>query len=347
VDSRFLNTIYIRARKEVDDKVKFEEIDRLIGSDFSENYNPLLDFIEKNKNYSFSNEIEKLCNSINSIQNFDYKYLFIRKFMVGIISSIYGDPSPLCLVLCGGQNSGKTTFWNNLLPSELHSYYAESKLDSNKPTDDELLMTQKLLIMDDEFGGKNKTEAKRLKELTSKRAFTLREPYGRKNVTIPRVAVLCGTSNERQILNDPTGNRRIIPLEVISFDFQLLNSIDRISLFMEAVYWYNEGVTYHTNKEEIAYLNGNTQQFEQIRPEQELLQRYFRNPVDGESASFMSAMDIKVYLEKATQQRIILPKLVFELEQLNYMRIQKEGRTGYNVRLTEYDYAIESRVAPF
>jgi predicted P-loop ATPase len=220
-------------------------------------------------------------------------------------------------------------------------------LDSNKPTDDELLMTQKLLIMDDEFGGKNKTEAKRLKELTSKRAFTLREPYGRKNVTIPRVAVLCGTSNERQILNDPTGNRRIIPLEVISFDFQLLNSIDRISVFMEAVYWYNEGVTYHTNKEEIAYLNGNTQQFEQIRPEQELLQRYFRNPVDGESASFMSAMDIKVYLEKATQQRIILPKLVFELEQLNYMRIQKEGRTGYNVRLTEYDYAIESRVAPF
>ena len=57
-----------------------------------------------------------------------------------------------------------------MLPKELRSYYAESKLDAGK--DDEILMTQKLLIMDDEMGGKSKKEVKRLKELTSKQTYS-------------------------------------------------------------------------------------------------------------------------------------------------------------------------------
>jgi len=53
-----------------------------------------------------------------------------------------------------------------LLPKPLANYYAESKLDGGK--DDDILLTKKLIIMDDEFGGKSKFEAKRFKELTSK-----------------------------------------------------------------------------------------------------------------------------------------------------------------------------------
>ncbi len=101
------------------------------------------------------------------------------------------------LVLCGPrQGTGKTEFFRRILPPELIRYYAESKLDAGK--DDEILMTQKLLIMDDEMGGKNKKEDKRLKELISKQTFSLREPYGRHNVELNRISVLCGTTNDEE-----------------------------------------------------------------------------------------------------------------------------------------------------
>jgi len=53
--------------------------------------------------------------------------------------------------------------------------------------DDELLMSQKLIIMD-EMSGKNKTDQKRFKDLTSKHTFSLRAPYDRggKKLTLSR-----------------------------------------------------------------------------------------------------------------------------------------------------------------
>ena len=67
-----------------------------------------------------------------------------------------GDYSLAILVLCGDQGIGKTNFFRNLLPAELRSYYGESKLDAGK--DDEILMCKKIILCDDEFGGKSKQE---------------------------------------------------------------------------------------------------------------------------------------------------------------------------------------------
>ena len=75
-------------------------------------------------------------------------------------------------------------------------------------------MTKKWIILDDEYGGKSKREEKRLKEITSKAWINIREPYGRVSVDLRRLSVFCGTSNESQILNDPTGNRRILPIHI-------------------------------------------------------------------------------------------------------------------------------------
>lgn len=45
-------------------------------------------------------------------------------------------------------------------------------------------MTKKLIILDDEFGGKSKQDAKRLKELSSKQWFNLRRRiFGRTSET--------------------------------------------------------------------------------------------------------------------------------------------------------------------
>ena len=139
-------------------------------------YNPFEQFFNKYSNVSRSTDlITKLANAIDTETPNVEKW--IKHWGCGLISSIYGKSSPLVLVLAGGQNSGKTEFFRRLLPFELQEYYAESKLDAGK--DDDILMCKKLIIMDDEFGGKSKKENKRFKELTSKHTFSIRAPYGR------------------------------------------------------------------------------------------------------------------------------------------------------------------------
>ena len=51
-------------------------------------------------------------------------------------------------------------------------------------------MTKKILIVDDEFGGKNKSDYKKLKNLSSKQHFSVRRPYGKVSEDLERIAVL-------------------------------------------------------------------------------------------------------------------------------------------------------------
>lgn len=344
-----LNTIFVKAKK-VLPKINYELIERLINSDFVPSYNPLKLFMES----AIKGEADSLINfnfgagphlPINSIvqelkshaplitklfstiqtKDPDFLLYFGAKWLVSMVSAIYGEHSPLMLVLSGEkQNTGKTEWFRRLLPNDLRNYYAESKLDREK--DDEILMTQKLLIMDDEMGGKSKKEIKRLKELTSKQVFTLREPYGRYNVDLVRLAVLAGTTNDNEILYDPTGNRRIIPIHVYSINHQLYNSIDKLQLLREVYALYKAGLRWRFTKEDIQYLGTDSASFEMSSGECELIQKYFE-PGDAEQ---LTASEIKVYIEKHTNQRLILDRIAKELKRLGFE--QKYIRWGASTR---------------
>lgn len=319
------NSIFIKAKK-IHDKISYELIDRLINSDFVPEYNPLLQFFEQNKDQNSAGHIDKLFNTIKT-NDAPFLLYFAKKWLVGIISAIHGEHSPLMLVLSGDvQGTGKTEFFRRLLPEELRAYYAESKLDAGK--DDEILMTQKILIMDDEMGGKSKKENKRLKELTSKQVFSLREPYGRNNVDLIRLAVLCGTTNDNEIINDPTGNRRIIPIHVDAIDWQAGNKIDRVALIMEAYHLYKSGFEWQLSKEDIKYLKQDKSHFEVTNLEAELIEQFFKIP-DGDDGELLTASNIKVILEDITKQKLILDRIGKELRRLGFIQkhIKVNGST--------------------
>lgn len=309
------NTIYIEAKKIIPE-LTYELIDRLINSDFVAEYNPFKLFIDANRENITTGHIHKLLSSIDT-PNKDYVRKFGKKWLISIIASIYGQHSPLMLVLCGPkQNTGKTEFFRRLLPDELQYYYAESKLDAGK--DDEILMTQKIIIMDDEMGGKNKKEDKRLKELISKQTFSLREPYGRHNVELNRIAVLCGTTNDEEILYDTTGNRRIIPIHVDGILHQIYNEVDKTSLFMEMVQEYENGFDWKLSFDDIVELSDNTSNFVATSLEGELLDKYFKT---GENA--LTSTEIKILIEKYSNQKIYLDKLCKELKRKGYVQQRK------------------------
>ncbi|MBC7866230.1 MAG: PriCT-2 domain-containing protein [Gloeobacteraceae cyanobacterium ES-bin-316] len=305
------NSIFIEA-KTVIPTVNYELIDRLINSNFIMTYNPLKKFLEDRENDIRSEgHIEKLFLSIKTDRP-DVLLKFGKKWLVSIIASIYGEHSPLMLVLCGPkQGTGKTEFFRRLLPKELHKYYAESKLDAGK--DDEILMTKMILIMDDEMGGKNKKEDKRLKELLSKQTFTLREPYGRHTVDLERIAVLCGTTNDEEILFDTTGNRRILPFFVYDIDHAIYNLVDKEALFMELYWLYKEGFDWKLSFDDVLELSGASTKFNATSLESELIDKYFISGLEP-----WTSTDIKIHIEKHSMQKIYIDRLCKELKRKGF-----------------------------
>jgi predicted P-loop ATPase len=324
VTDRTLNTCLVKTSIALGDiNVPQQAFFNIIYSDVVPMYNPIIEFIGKNTETDLGDTdfIKELSNSIiaRNQEESERNYLFIKKWYVGMIAtSLKNGVSPLSLVLCGGQGTGKTEWFRRLLPNELKSLYAESKLDAGK--DDEILMTQKVLIVDDEFGGKSKQEEKRFKEITSKQIFNLREPYGRVNVDLDRLATLGGTTNDTGILNDPTGNRRLIPIFVQSIDHEQYNAIDKDLLFIQAYREYEKGFNYNLTREEVKLLNDSTGEFEQVDSLEELFLSTFTGDSEYGVAEYLTNTEIWTRIQPQGGGRIgsgrrlgqILKKLGFK-----------------------------------
>ena len=326
------NTIFIDGLKIFDKELKFDTIKRLIHSNFVETYNPIKNWFNANSDRNTTGNIKKLAQSIISTMPLEYIEFFLTKWLIGIVEAVYETTPPLMLILAGDkQGTGKTEFFRRLLPKELQSYYAESKLDKGK--DDDLLMTQKLIIMDDEMSGKSKKDVAHLKSITSKAVFSLREPYGSANVDLKRLALLGGTANDYNLLSDPTGNRRYLIFHTLNIDRELYNSIDKTELLIELFHLYKEGkASSYMSSNDIEYLNSFAEKFEEVSIEKELIQSYFI-PANVGQGVFLSTTEIKVVLEKNSQQRVGVKRLSQELYNLGFNQENKwvDGKTkrGY------------------
>jgi predicted P-loop ATPase len=334
-----LNTIFLKIKKSMD-KLNYDLFERILMSRSTIDYNPFHDFVKSNIEINQKGHIEALANTITSDFGFSptERIYFMKKWLVGMISSIHGIHSPLMLVLTGeNQNTGKTQFFRRLLPNALKPYYAESKMDAGK--DDEILMSQKLLLMDDEMGGKSKKEIARIKELTSKQIITVREPYGRNNVDLQRLAVFGGTSNENGVLSDPTGNRRVIPIHVKSIDHATYNAIDKTFLFMEAYWLWRDGFTHDLTKEDIDKLNRATAgNFDEVSPEEELVFKFFKLPIANEG-QYYTTMEIITTIDLLTKQKLYHKKVGAVLQKNKVIRsfFKRNGLSGMGYKLVKID----------
>lgn len=320
LDDKLLNSIFVNCKTYISKATK-DLVAAIIFSDFVPDHNPfaeVINFYTDNYPEQATGHIEKLIKSIHT--DTPNSAIFIKKWLVSILASVYGKHSPLLLVLCGGQNTGKTEWFRRLLPDILLPYYAESKLDMGK--DDEILMTKKLIIMDDEMGGKSKTEEKQLKLMTSKQIFSIREPYGRVSMDLNRLAVLCGTTNDEEVLSDPTGNRRILPVRVLSIDHKLYNSIDKYLLFFELYLEYCNGYNYELTNEDIEILKASSNDFKRSSTEEELVMRYFGHPDQLENSQSpvheLTNSEIMTIINTKGATKISQTKLGLVLKELKF-----------------------------
>lgn len=335
---RKLNSIFLKAKKAFNiPALTYDILERIIFSEEIPEFNPFEEYFKSNSYRETNGNLDKLCKTIDSYDEIvEFTNIFIKKWFVSLIAATDGYPIRSVLALVGGQNTGKTEWFRRLLPKDLQKYYAESKMDAGK--DDDLLMTQKLIVMNDEMGGKSKQDEKRFKELTSKAVFSLRAPYGRNNEDFKRLAVLCGTSNDKEVINDPTGNTRILPIEVFRINHDSYNSIDKDELFMEAKRLYDKGFDYRLSKKELEFLDKFGGLFQAINQEYEAINKFFTQPVKDPKGNyigfveFLTATDIKDIIEQNSKIHIRnMKKFGIELKKFfgESRGIKRNGSTVY------------------
>lgn len=335
-----LNTILLDA-KSWNKKISKDLFYTYLDSDYMPSINQIKDFFESRENQNFpTGNIKKLADCIDSSTGFDgeefnpkYKEIFIEKWLVGAVAQVYGYVNPLLLVLAGNkQNTGKTEFYRRLCPPALQRYFTESKSEDTKESDLAMKMCESLFVYDDEMSGKNKQDQKHLKYLTSIAEFTIRKPYKRGLEKTKRLATLCGSSNDTGLLSDPTGNRRILPIQVNDINKTLYNSIDKTALFMEAYSIYTDSISkglrvWELKKEDIEILNQNTSEFQQVDKDVELIQRYIRIPDENDNITRIERLtttDITIYFEEMSRQKINIFTLGIKLQSMGF--VQKRSK---------------------
>lgn len=325
-----LNTIYLEAKTQFE-KLSNDMFISILFSHFTPMYNPVKEYFES-LHWDCKDRIEPLVKCITSDTGDDlFRFSAVRSWLLGIIESVYTDePNILQLIFAGKQNTGKSVFFKQLLPEPLKKYMALSQLDAGK--DDQILMCEKLIILDDEYSGKSKDDAKLIKRLLSAPYFNLREPYGKQNVTIKRIASLCATTNETQILNDVTGNRRNLVLEITGrFDFDLYNSIDKEQLFAQLVELHKLGFTSQLNDVMIDQIKEFTQGRNSApNREEEAIDKLFHPPGLHDGYSYYTNTEILAYINDKMKLFINQKMLGMVLTEMGYEKKQK-GKTRIQV----------------
>ena len=206
--------------------------------------------------------------------------------------------SPL---LVGSQGCGKSTFCFNLLPPQLKTYYTDS-IDFSKKRDAEIYLTRFALINIDEFDQVSEKHQGFLKHLLQKPVVNVRKPYASQVESVKRYVSFIATSNHTDLLNDPTGSRRFICIEVKGRTDNT-QPIDYEQLYAQALAALEKGDRYWlTYEEEQVQMQAN-EKFTQRPLVEDLFYRFFRiaSPKEGKE---MSAGEIYLVLQQRSDIKL-------------------------------------------
>jgi predicted P-loop ATPase len=146
------------------------------------------------------------------------------------------------LVFIGDQDKGKSTLARWLCPMPTSTYFIESHISPDS-TDHLRHLCTKLVWEVGELGATTrKADREALKAFITRGEATFRIPWGKHSVTKPALASFIGTINsETGFLNDPTGHRRYLPVELTSIDFKYMTEVDPVQLWAQFAALYKAG----------------------------------------------------------------------------------------------------------
>lgn len=302
------NTIFIRMKTHFDKEIPRSRFEEIIKSKYIKFYNPIKEFVERNKHRNPIGTFEKWLECITlKNENIDRNVVlhFLKKWYTGMIAQALGAEFPnefFLTLLSTDQGIGKSTFLRKfVLPEELRQYQAEHSLTFDD--DFKVIMGQTLLLIDDEMDGRTYESAQSFKNVLSQKDMTTRRKYDRRISTIKRRCSFAGSGNNLNVVRE-SQNRRIIPIEVKYLDYKGLSKIDYNDLFMEAYNLFKSGFKYSYTKDDKQGLENLYQDYIQKSDIELILDEYVELPSYLKDEQFISTLGIVSRLSELYPQFI-------------------------------------------
>lgn len=308
MDRRARNSIAINALKE-GIRAWDRDVERYLTSDFVPLYNPVEEYLCGVGRWDGKDRIRALADLV-PCNNPYWRDLFYRWFLSmvahwrGLDRQHGNSTSPL---LVGAQGFRKSTYCRIILPPELRFGYTDS-LDFKSKQDAERYLGRFMLVNLDEFDQINLNQQGFLKHLLQKPVANLRKPYASSIQEVRRYASFIGTSNQMDLLTDPSGSRRFICIEVTApIDTNV--AINYRQLYAQAMHDIYKGERYWLDDKDEAILKQTNRDFEQVTPLEQLFSSYFQPAESEEAGEWLTAREIFNYLQTKTRDRLSISKI--------------------------------------
>ena len=361
ISDRIVNTLWSQMSSVM--RVNIQDVYRVIESDYVPAFNPFVEYLEslpewhegdhdyiadlaatvKIKGEQEHIEAPEADSSLFTLrsslpsQEADSSFFTLRsslkKWLVGMVAGWISEDvvNNVILVFIGEQGAYKTTWFNYLLPPQLKQYFY-TKTNANRMTRDDLLtLAQYGLVCCEELDTMRPAELNQLKAAVTMPSIDERAAYAHFHEHRKHIASFCGTGNNVSFLSDPTGNRRWLPFEVESIVSPRDHPFCYEGIYSQALALYKSGFTFWFTKEEIQEQNRHNRKFETPRLEHELVDLYFRRPLEHENSMFMTSSRVLQIIGSGITQKLSATRIGMAFSELGFQRVRYHGIRGYLV----------------
>ena len=297
-----LNSMILRAKREdiCEGKNPKADIVEFIHSEEVRAHDPIREHLEQLPQWDGQNHVARLFGRVPGINSelLAFFSIWMRSMVAHWLQMDTLHGNEIVPTLVGAQGCGKTTFFKRVLPQHLRPYCLDHLNLSNK-FDNEMALTNILLVCLDELEAIRPSQHASLKQTLSKSKVNGRPIYGCAQEDRARYASFVATTNNPHPLTDATGNRRYICVEIPQGQF-IDNSgeIDYDQLYAQVVYELREQkAPYWFNNDEVARIQQLNQNFMEQKDIAEMIKACFRKPKEGEQAKAMNATELMSYLQ--------------------------------------------------
>lgn len=284
-----------------DIRVSIKDVRNFLESDYIKNYNPIDEYLfQCYDKWDGKDHIRALARTVPTANPHwaDWFYTWFLGMVDqwrGYSHRQYGNSVAPLLISKQGYN--KSTFCRRLLPPELQWGYSDNLILSEKRQVYQA-MAQFMVINLDEFNQISpQVQQGFLKNLIQLPTLKYKPPYGSHVMEFPRLASFIATSNIKDILSDPSGNRRFIGVELTgSIDVSVRPNYQQ--LFAQALSALNNGEKSYFDAQQVKLIMKSNSQFEIIQPIDQYFQLYFELVEDEKEGDYLTAAEIFDYLKK-------------------------------------------------
>jgi predicted P-loop ATPase len=216
----------------------------------------------------------------------------------------YGNQAVPLLISTQGWN--KTTFCEQLLPSELRwGYTGNLQMDDKRQVLQQ--MAQMLLINLDEFNQISpKTQQGFLKNIITLSSVKVKRPYGRHVEDFPRRASFIASTNQADVLADPSGSRRFLGVELTG-PIDVSTPPNYEQLYAQAMQALRRHECYYFGPSETQEIIESNRRFSMKTAVEQFFLDYFEPAADESEGKWVSASAIFGFLKEKVGVSLLKP----------------------------------------